>query len=67
MTPQDKVTQLMQKFYHFNTKGETPQPITKEEAKELSLFVANQVIEQEAQYGGFGTFWKQVKKELEEL
>lgn len=74
MTPKDKVTELMQKFYYFNTEGETPQPFTKQEAKEISLFICDQVIRQEALWIEFhpehkfsGEFWKQVKSELEKL
>lgn len=73
MTPKEKVSELMQKFYYFNTEGETPQPLTKNEAKKLSLFVAQQVIEQEqcwidatkTRIGG--NFWQEVKQELEQL
>lgn len=72
MTPKDKVTELMQKFYYFNTDGETPQPFTKQEAKEISLFICEQVIEQEkiwkkATAINGGHFWIEVKKELQKL
>ena len=72
MTPKEKVSELMQRFQYHTTDGELPQPITRDEAIELALFVCEQVIEQDTAWTKAtgttgGHFWRMVRLELEKL